>query len=259
MAPPVICNGTPKSGTHALLQAVEAMGFEKYAFVRALPKDRPCYARPINYNEDSIFLSQQAKSNYDSYLKNAPKILGHADVSRFLHDAPDPSRAVIHAHVCWSRRALLRGVTTVTIIRNPRDNLLSWQRWFGPNASREFFAVYASFISWRKHNLFIYERLWEPDSIIALGNALGHTITPQQVEEIVRKSRGRSLTWTNEPSDHQSAWNSDLADLWRAHRGERLDAAYEQIASEWNAHSIEKSIDWYVPDRALEEEEVSGK
>ncbi|MEF0941391.1 hypothetical protein [Rhizobium sp. BR 362] len=233
IASPIICNGTPKSGTHALLQAVEAIGFEKYAFVRALPKDQPCYARRINYNEESIFLSQQAKRNFDNYLKNTPKVQGYNDVSRLLHGAP--SRIVVHGHVCWNKRALLRGMTTVTIIRDPRDNFLSWARWFGPSASDEFFSTYASFTSWRKDNLFIYERLWEPDHIIALGNTLGHAITSHQVNEIVHKSHGKSLTWTNKPSNHQSVWNSDLDSFWRANHGEWLDAAYEQIASEWQA------------------------
>jgi len=227
---PIICNGTPKSGTHALLQAVEAMGFNKYAFVRGLRKDKPCYGRRIDYNEESIFLSPEAKRNFDNYLKNTPKVTGRAEVAALLRAAP--AMSVVHAHVSWRKRDILRDLTTVTIIRNPRNNFISWLRWFGPEAAAEFFPTYASFLSWRKDKLFVYERLWEPTQIVALGKAVGRDIDLAQANEIVDKSKNRSLTWTNQPSNHEIIWNPQLAEVWKAHRGERLDAAYEQIAAE---------------------------
>ena len=229
---PIICNGNQKSGTHALLQAVEAMGLKKYAFVRALRKDEPCYARLISYNEESIFLSPQAKANFDRSLKETPKVIGQTQVLALLQRAPASPAPVVHAHICWQKRALVRDMTTVTIIRNPRNNFISWLRWFGVEAAGEFFPTYASFLSWRKEKLFVYEHLWEPMQIVALGNAIGRTIDLRQANEIINKSQNKSLTWTARPSDHERLWSPELAVIWKRYGGERLDRAYEQIVAD---------------------------
>lgn len=224
---PIVCNGTPKSGTHALLQAVEALGFQKRAFVKAIGKD-VCYSRPISYGDESIFLSQDAKRHFDDYLKNAHTYRGKADVRAFLMP-PQPIPTSVHAHVAWRRRDLLEGMRVVTVIRGPRNNFLSWIRWFGPSAAANFFPVYASFVSWRKEALFVYEDLWTVPSIRALADTLGVTVSAVEAERVIGSAKGRSLTWTNQPSNHTAVWNSSLDALWKAKGGDRLDALYQAV------------------------------
>lgn len=224
---PIVCNGTPKSGTHALLQAVEALGFQKRAFVKALGKDE-CYSRPISYGDESIFLSHDAKRHFDGYLKNAHTYRGKSEVRGFLM-SPQPSRTLVHAHVAWRRRDLLDGMKVVTVIRSPRNNFLSWIRWFGPAASANFFPVYASFVSWRKDSMFVYEDLWTVASMRALAETLDVTISVADAERVIESAKGRSLTWTNKPSNHAAVWNASLDALWKAKGGARLDALYQSV------------------------------
>jgi len=211
------------------MRIVEELGRPQYAFVRAL-RQETCYARPISYGPESVLLSPAAKRSYDDYLAHAPKHTGDEAVAEFLHRSDPFRQFVAHSHISWRRRDLTGRGVVLTVCRNPRDNFLSWVRWFGRPKAQDFFPVYGSFLGWRKANLFLYDELLTPGTVQRIGGLMGEKVGEERATKVLAAAANRSLTWTSRPSNHQSQWFPALEDFWRANRGHRLDAAYSKLS-----------------------------
>lgn len=223
----VVCNGPPKAGTHALLELVEAMGFRKYAFVRAM-NDEEAYARAINYSQDSVFASEEAYADYKSRAHVDQKY-HDAEMHEFLSTKPNETRGAIHAHVSWKRRSILSPQRVITILRNPRDTYLSWKRWASPEFRVMFFQNYRSFLDWGGDNLFFYETLFTPPEILRLARLLGCEVREAEVMILKDQSFGKSLTWSGSPSNNKRDWLQEDARFWEENNGMALESAFRRL------------------------------
>lgn len=232
----VVCNGPQKAGTHALLQLAEAMGYPKYAFLRAI-RSETAYARHIDYGADSVFLSDTARDNYADYLAADVKFKGD-DAAAFAFDRPPGFTGAVHSHVSWGRRDILQGQTVLTVLRHPRNTFLSWKKWMkGPES--HFFAAYRSFLDWgkRPQDCFFLETLFSEPELKRLARRIGYDIRQEGVDALIHKAYGKSLTWSDAPSSFRQNWSDADEQLWERHNGVRLEKKYKGLLLESLQHS----------------------
>lgn len=224
----IFCNGNPKSGTHAVLQIVEALGCDQTLFARALDREE-AYTRPsFDKGGESVLLSEEAKAAWDKEQREFRIERSNRDTRKTLAEFPRTGEAG-HCHISWRRRNLLGDLPVVTIFRNPRDNFLSWQRWWVNGEPLSFFDSYRSFLGWTRLPHVTYDTLFQPASVLLVARAMGCDVTEARAEEIIGASYGRSTTWSGKVSNHQKSWTPELDSLWKASGGEELDAIYEEI------------------------------
>jgi hypothetical protein len=224
----LFCNGNPKSGTNAILGIAKSFGCEPKIFLRALGSEE-AYTRPkLDMGGESIFLSENAKQKWDQHRARHPIIRNETEVRHTLQ-AFDRQNASGHCHVSWARRKLLGDFDTVTVFRNPRDNYLSWRRWWKNKEPLSFFESYRSFLGWTSQPHITYDSIFDAENIKMIASLIGLEISTLEVEHAISYSRNKSTTWSGKVSNHTSEWTEDIDKIWNASGGLELDAAYQKI------------------------------
>lgn len=184
----IVCNGIPKSGTHALMALLDTMGLRRHPGT-ILPGPEP-------------------------YISSMPRLSLAS-----LQSVPD--NVYILAHVPASIR--LEGFKILTIFRDPRNVLLSYiahrlrrdnliytfnqgltDFWGYP-----FIGAYRGYLGWRGRAAVIrYEDL--PEHVVGNGSGI---------------YRGTAHDWntrTGKPNRWQSSWDATIEQAWAAAGGNEL-------------------------------------
>lgn len=205
----IFANGVPKSGTHLVLAAFDALKIWRYPDVRIV--------------RDVVRGPRTESPGARMHSGKAPKF-------EELCKAP----GCVHAHL--SAKADIKPAKTVVIFRDPRNVLLSMARWkYGGSAempvalkhfqfkTTDMIQYYRLFLDWwdRSDALCIYYERFrrDPEAVTkAVAEFAGVDWTPAAAEVIGRPT----VTWSGQSSDWPAVWNDKIDGAWKAAGGPAL-------------------------------------
>ena len=183
----ILCNGIPKSGTHAFLKAVELLGcagmlvHHEYQVGGLLPED-------MRATTHHLFIKRDPRNVLISWLRFFSK--------------PVTSGMFITAFRNWSGTA--------------NDGL----------ATRTFLDASLEFTPWLSDpSVFVvkFEDLTASDA--ELRRIAAYLAVPY-LEDAFRHLPGMTRTWTGKLSDYTAIWNADIESVWSAEGGPQLLKAW---------------------------------
>ena len=216
----ILANGPPKAGTTALTMILEdGFGIPRTRGTLTQRRGRDAYM----LFSDRVYATRPLADHLDGRTKVGNRELRYLKQRRSLAEglAAIADGEVIHSHLPPRRE--LTGYKVITVLRDPRDNVVSWFRaktgYGALNRHRRsrlerfiirdsrFIPWMQSIWKWRRQNLGIvvsYKALFEASTI----NAIAEYIERDPVD--VAHLEGTGPNWSGDPSRWQD-WFTDAA------------------------------------------------